>query len=183
MSKCADMQMKKMLLTLLCIAGLTFSVLAQKVTSVEKTSDHSTYVKGDDFEGVIFSEDYTKLNNWIGAKYKRFTPTIQDIELAESILRKKLKETYKKNHNKYIRSNAAGIQSTLEQYCHQYFGYIDENGKKIIHFNCFPREIEEYSKTWKTAFTMGFDGGPAFWRIEVNISDGILFGFNTNGVA
>jgi len=174
--------MKKILL-LLFLTGYITTAFAQKVISVEKASDHSTYVKGDDFEGVIFDKEYKRLSNWVDSTLKRFTPTIEDIQLAETILNRQLKDTYKKNLNKYVRSNSAAVHFNLNQYCRQYFGYYDKHGKKIIFLNCFPTGDEQYTRNWKSFLHVGLDGGMAYWRAEINLSEGTLFGFNTNGFA
>ncbi len=174
--------MKRLILVIIFL-GCFCSVDAQKVISTKRASDHSTYVKGNNFEGVIFDENYTMLlNNYIDPKYQRFTPTLADIKSVENILQKKLKETYKNDTNNYMRLSSQAIHSRLKKFCRQYFGYIDKSGKKIIHVNCFPKAYEADTKEWNSEIMMVLDGGTSCWRVEVNINDNNLFNLDFNGL-
>ena len=66
-------------------------VHAQKISFSEKRSTFYNYVKGDDFEGVVFSQDFVFpfLSNQSGDR--RFTPSNTDIEAAEKLLTTNIK--------------------------------------------------------------------------------------------
>ena len=87
----------------------------------------TTYIKTNKFEGVIFPKEYIVLMN---SSDKKFTPTISDIESAEKILQKGIKEINVNRPNQF--DNCPVIHRKLKKYKRQYFGYFDTNGDKII---------------------------------------------------
>ena len=92
----------------------------------------NTIIKTNRFEGVIFSKDYISLMN---SSDKKFTPTTSDIDSAEIILRKGIKEINVNRPNQVDKCPV--INRKMKKYKRQYFGYFDNNGDKIIFINCF----------------------------------------------
>ena len=70
---------------------VSFQIQAQKISYSEKRSSYFNYVKGNVFEGVVFSKEFTFpfLENQKGDR--RFTPTNEEIEEAECLLLQNLK--------------------------------------------------------------------------------------------
>jgi hypothetical protein len=91
-----------------------------------KEVDH---YKSHKFDVAIFPASYIDL-----IPGKRFTPTRQEIDLAESILLIDLKTL---NKDLFNQSSTPVIHKKLNKYKRQYFGYIDNNGDSILLINCF----------------------------------------------
>ena len=68
-------------------------------------------------------------NDSAEVKIKRFTPSIQDILLAEKVLNTQVKS------QKQV--DAEYIFNHLSQYRRQYLGYLTKNEEKILYVNCF----------------------------------------------
>ena len=154
----------------------------------ENTSYQNTYIKTNNFEGVIFSKDYF---TFIGGE--RFTPTMSDIDLIEKILRKEIKEINVNRPNQI--GNCPIIHKKLKKYKRQYFGYFDTNGDRIIFINCFWERGGFYEfidrvfyneppdNKWKTEEVFVLDGCSYYWSIKVNLTTKTLFDFCVNGIA
>jgi hypothetical protein len=176
--------MKKLIVLLLFIS---FHSEAQTITVTEKITEQITYVAGQRFEGVIFSADYLAL---IGSN-ERFTPSHEEIELVEMLIRRDLK---KANHSKINQGLHLGpvIHKRLNKYQRQYFGYVSPQGERIIYINCiffrynlFDRlqGFERPDDKWKKQQIEVNDGGSYHWQIQVNLNKKELFGLQVNGVA
>jgi len=166
--------MKNLMLPLLLIFILNVS--AQKVKKVEKVSDYTTYVKGNNFEGVIFSEKYINMLSKVNGK--KFTPGTNDILIVEKLLPLGLDTIKDATNHKFF------VKNHLKKYLRQYFGYIDKNGDKIIYINVFWDNSENKSeKRWLNDIIEVLDGGDYFWQIKVNLTTHQLFDFAVNGEA
>lgn len=174
-------------LTTLILLGLTAQKLTgQKIISSKETSKFSTYVKGNNFEGVIFNQDYQMPYFENPPAERRFTPTIKDIESVERILREDLK-------NINIRKNQGpSLHKKLRKYQRQYIGFISEEDDRIVFVNCNwqkynvlrrLRGFEPPGNGWKTGFQIFFDGGSYHWNIKVNLDKKELIDLNVNGVS
>src|SRR5579863_112628 len=128
--------MKNLILLFLLVFALNAS--AQKIIKVEKVSDHSTYVKGSNFEGVLFSEKYIDMLSKVNGK--KFTPGTNDILIIEKLLPIGLDTIKDVTNHKYF------VKNHLKRYLRQYFGYIDKNGDKIIYVNVFWNNSENKSE-------------------------------------
>jgi len=146
----------------------------------------NTIIKTNRFEGVIFSKDYIGLLNNSENKY---TPTTIEIDSAEIILRKGIKEINENGPNQV--DNCPVIHRKLRKYKRQYFGYIDKSGDKIIFINCFwdKKEFsdrvlykEPIDNKWKTEEKIVLDGCSYCWSIKVNLTKKTLFDFRVNGI-
>ena len=180
----------KLIIPFLFCLFLGAIVNAQIVKSTKRTSEHSTYVKGNNFEGVIFSEEYQMPYVDNPTSEFRFTPSIEEIELAEKILKEQLPNINKGlNQGKNLGPN---INKKLSKYQRQYIGFITEDGERHIYISCNRQRynlmdrIRGYSPpddSWKTEFWIVFDGGSNHWNIKVNLDKKELLDLNVNGVA
>lgn len=176
-----------------------YNSIGQRVLSATPISPLSTYVEGNNFEGVIFSETYNPFtgNYSINQEFRqyqeglshRFTPTVAQIELAEQILQKDLRYYSRRKH---IKGLGPVVHRRLPKYHRQYLGYTSAQNEDIIFINAgwdqytlldrlqnlYPRDT-----TWKYDYQIVMDGGSYYWRIEVNLTTGKLSGFGVNGVA
>jgi hypothetical protein len=189
---------KLILFTAVFFFALTVS--AQKITKIKMVTSYSTNVAGDDFEGAIFNAGYT--SPWINLKrsggvvysmyndslkndtlneFQRFTPNVDDIMLAETLLRRDLKQFVKKLPSvRFVRG--PNVSSHLEKYVRQYFGLINNKGEKIILLNCFWDEnIKKDGTDWLNEYYHVYDGGNYYWEAKVNLTTHQLFDFGVHG--
>ncbi|MFC0878936.1 hypothetical protein ACE01N_20245 [Saccharicrinis sp. FJH2] len=156
---------------------------------IEQPTDYSTVIEKGRVKGVIFKENATCFMCLIDKQ--RFTPTINDIEKAEQILKKNLKTINKQRINQV--DNCPIIHKKLKSYRRQYFGYIDSVGNKIIYasFNwdryTLLDRLRGYYKdeheNWKKEREMFLDGCSYHWEIKINLNTGELFNLSVNGIA
>jgi hypothetical protein len=162
---------------------------AQRIIKSEEVTDHSIHIVGDEFEGIVFKENYyQRPGDTTEAKIKRYTPSNEDIILTEQLLKNQTKNKTYNGDKKYIFNN-------LKKYHRQYIGYFDQNGDKSIYVNCFPNDEEwalvkakdgnkalDIPKWYNTIFWV-FDGGKPFWQMRINLKTGKIESFSINGVA
>lgn len=178
--------MKKLLPILFLV--ITFKVYSQKVIREEEVTDHSMHVIGNDFEGIIFRENYhQRSGDTAELRIKKFTPSQEDVYAAEVFLRDQIKDKINQGDKKYIFSN-------LKKYRRQYLGYLNDKGEKIVYINCFPVDLDWADKkiknekqvnitTWYDSLFYVFDGGKSFWQIHINITKKKIISMSVNGLA
>src|SRR5690606_33074171 len=96
---------------------------------VEQPTDYSSVIEKGRVTGVIFKENaacFMCLQDT-----QRLTPTVEDIEKDENILRENLKTVNQSRMNQV--GNCPIIHENLKFYRRQYFGYIDSSGNRIIY--------------------------------------------------
>ena len=155
--------MKSLILPLLLLIVSIAS--AQKIVKKEQVSDHSIYVKGNSFEGVIFSKDYIPPKYSYDDSIKRFDLTDVDIIQAEKLLKQDIK-----------RYGVGAVKDTficnnIKKYVRQYAGFTTSNNQKIIFINfVWKKEVKREEKDhkifpqipyydWKREWQFYFDGG------------------------
>jgi hypothetical protein len=147
---------------------------------IEKITYQNTYIKTRKYEGVVFSKDY---NIWgLPNSDNKFTPTIAEIDSAEMILRKGIKETNKNRQNQV--GDCPVIDRKLHKYKRQYFGTFDSTGNKVIIIHCFWDKYilkEPEDNKWKTEKKFVLDGCSYYWTIKVNLKQKTLFDLGVNG--
>ncbi|MFA7687755.1 MAG: hypothetical protein WCY25_07810 [Moheibacter sp.] len=125
-----------------------------------------------DFDLAVFPKEYK-----IYGFEKRFTPTKEEILLAEKALQTQLEEI---NKNLPNQSSSPVIHKNLKKYKRQYFGVYDENGERILFINAFWGGGSEY---WLDEIIIVHDGGSYYWQVEFNISENKLYNLMVNGYA
>lgn len=172
-----------LLLLFVLTAGNTF---AQIKTFTEKRSSMHTYIKGETFEGVIFSKDFMLPFMADITKEKRFTPSIEDIDRAEMVLSKNLKSV------NALQLNQGGIKGpviheNLKRFVRQYFGYYTETGDKIIYISCLLKDNYDNtpakSARWLDGVIFVLNGGSNYWQVQANLEKSNLFGLDVNNLA
>ena len=160
--------------TILLIAN---SVFSQVVVS-DSLCDGSIYVKTDEYEGIIFGANCPE--NVKDDKTYRWSPTEEDIALAEELMKKYIAKIVKKNPSTVIYGTSK-IHLNFDKYYRQYFGIIDRHGRKILFVNCFWKEYENRFPGWKQSLIGVCDGGSYYWRIRVNLKKKKCFDYRVNG--
>lgn len=162
------------------------SASAQKINFTEKRSSLHFYVKGESFEGVVFSKDFM-LPFLSGASGdKRFTPSVPEIEQAEKLLAKDLKGV---NALKLNQGGDKGpvIHDNLGRFVRQYFGYYTEEGDKIVYISCLLKDnyksTSEKPANWLEGAVVVLNGGSNYWQIQADLTKKRLFGLDVNNLA
>ena len=156
---------------------------------VEQPTEYSTVIEKGRITGVIFKENS---NCFLCLQAReRFTPTIDEIEKAEQILKQKLEKVNSQKINQV--DNCPIIHKNLKSYRRQYFGYVDSSGDKIIYvtFNwdryTLLNRIRGYPKdeneNWKKEKELVLDGCSYHWEIKINLNTEELFDLKVNGIA
>lgn len=176
--------MKKTLILIFCIQLFSCNSIFKVI---EKPTDYSVIIKRRQIIGANFSEKgncFMCLQN-----IKRFSPSLDEIKIAENILRKNLKKINKKKINQG--DGCLVIHNNLNKYRRQYFGYYNEKNEKIIYatFNknklTLIEKIKGFqiddSENWKKEKETVLDGCSNYWEIKINLTDKRLFELGING--
>lgn len=159
-------------------------------STFQETSEykkHSIIIKKGEIEGVIFRKEYDCIFCSLGEN--RYTPVIEDVNLAEEILAKNIKII---NNPRYNQGDGCPIiHKNLKNYRRQYFGNIDRDGNKILFINFTWARFtiidwlqgyeKDKSDNWKTEMTAVLDGCSNHWSIEVNLTKESLQNLMVNG--
>lgn len=107
---------------------------------------------------------------------KRFTPTRKEVEFAELALRNQLKELNMPLINQH---ESPIIHKKLRKFKRQYFGYLNENGHRILLINCFwkKRKLDN----WLNSKVSVLDGGSYYWKINFDLNTFKLYDLYING--
>src|SRR5262245_55529666 len=76
---------------------------------------------------------------------KRFTPTRQENDKAEAAMPSQLTKLNAKHINQGI---SPIIEKNLSKYVRQYFGYVDEQGNRILFINCLWKKEKGEGDRW-----------------------------------
>jgi hypothetical protein len=131
--------------------------------------------EGQNYQGFIFDSTYG------GHGMHGFTPSCDDVNKAEKILRLNIKTVNRQGLNQAI-NRCPVIHKKLQKYIRQYVGFINDNGQKVIWINCFWRKMPEALRASKELIMVN-DGCSYFWNIEVNIDTQTLNNLRVNGSA
>lgn len=172
-------------LLLICILFLSLQLKAQKIKFSEKKSSKHTYVRGAEFEGVVFSREFTFPFMPESSEADRFTPSTNEIEEAERLLAKDLKAV---NHLQRGQGGSLGpvIHQNLNNFIRQYYGYLSAEGEKIIFISCllknnYTSNAKEIPN-WQKGAVIVLNGGSNYWQVRANLKTKSLFGLAINGV-
>jgi hypothetical protein len=162
-----------------------FSAFGQKISFSQKRSNTHTYVKGDSFEGVVFSKDFVFPFMQEQAAEKRFTPSQEDIEDAEKLLAKKIQSV---NSLQVNQGGVCGpiIHENLKRFVRQYYGYINEKGDKVVYISCLLKsnyaDSAKQTPNWLKGVVVVLNGGSNYWQVQANLNKSSLFGLAVNGI-
>jgi hypothetical protein len=174
------------------IIFLTLLLSCSTTVKTFQTSDADKIgVKSNKFEGTIFKSTYPKDKLFIlpSDSLTKFTPTGEDIKLAETILNEQIQKVNNPRINQFGKSQY--IDKNLNKYFRQYVGFINEQGDSVIHINFHWNRFTIFDRIkgywddrleYTSDFSQPLDGGSRYWNINVNLSEGHLYGLSVNGV-
>lgn len=142
--------------------------------SAQDSIPSSIYIKGEKYEGFIFSKESFVLKT-IENQKERYTPSVEDIKVCEEILKGSLGHYMEKND---IHHEGTPIYRILPHYKRQYVGFLNEKGEIIIWINFLRYADFDLSKE----VAVVLDGGSSFWSIYVNLKTKELSGMQVNGL-
>lgn len=128
------------------------------------------------FNGYIYDTNFYLLKS-IKDQSKRINLTKAEVELAEELLKSKLKEININQPNQA--GKCPNICKRLNKYTRQYFGFETKNGEKIIWINLFWNK--DLVSEVNTGVISVNDGCSYYWNIEVNITNRTLTNLDVNG--
>ena len=134
----------------------------------------SVYVKGKGYSGYIFNKEHLVMVS-IENQQGRFTPTLEEVEVAEKLLKARLPELNKDKISQY--GTCPNIEKKLKKYKRQYFGLMNQSGEKVIWINMLMNHINEASEE----IIIVCDGCSYYWNVKVNITTGEVFDLDING--
>lgn len=130
--------------------------------------------KTNDFNVAIFPKEHSEF-----LPKNRFTPTKDDVLLAEKALKMNLKFINKDLINQ---SSSPIVHKNLHKYKRQYFGCYDNEGRKYLLINAFwSKEIE--GNGWLNGMIIVLDGGSYYWQIKYYPESDELKDLFVNGYA
>ncbi len=138
-------------------------------------SQESTLVKGKGYTGYAFNREHFVFMS-IDNQKERYTPTKEDIALAEKIIRDGI-DNYLKREKIHTRSIK---QNKLSKYKRQYVGFITKNGDVVIYI-AFLKNINNVDMLSKDIITV-LDGGETYWSVFINLTKTTLYGVHINGI-
>ncbi|GET23128.1 hypothetical protein [Prolixibacter denitrificans] len=168
----------KILLSILLIGVIH---LAQAQESADSSSTHQFRA----------SKKYTVISDlsipsWLKDSVVSFwSPTVEDYQLAESILMKAIRENASECGNMLS-------QETASNYYRQYVFYRDVRGDSMVYINAFC-EIHQVPidsagtfiwrpQDWQHQLIRVNDGGDCYWSILINLTRKDYEQFNVNGM-
>jgi hypothetical protein len=140
-------------------------------------TNNITYIKEKEFDGYIFGKDHFVLISVENQK-ERYTPTKEDIIKAEKLIKRDLRKANKSLMNQG--ESCPIIHENLKCYTRQYFGFVNQQGEKIIWINFVWKTKSIEAILSKDLFNV-LDGCSHYWNINVNLGKGKLFNLNING--
>lgn len=147
-----------------------------KSSFVEIKSNENAYlIRNKHSIGEVFKENF--IFDVIEKSNQRFTPSIDEVNQAEILL----KAEFKKSNGK----NKRFILKNWKDYKRQYFGYLNSNDEKILFVSFFLNEEVENQNDqfWRERYEFYLDGGPANWVAKMNMSSRKVEVITINGVA
>jgi len=154
-----------------------------------KVDELRTGVKYKGTKGTIFNEKYPFLLFLMFEvdSTTRWTPTSNDIYIAQKILR----EGFKKMEYGVPKDYGPKVPNHVRGYFFQYVGYRNKSGQRIIQINASWRRrslvsrllgIDKDRTTYNSDYTIVMDGGSYYWSAEINLDESKLLMFATHGV-
>jgi len=141
-----------------------------------KENENAYLMRNNNSIGEVFKENFE--TNEIDKSLKRYTPTIEEINQAENILKLDFKKSNKSKDGKFISRN-------LKDYKRQYLGYINSDGDKMLHvsFDLDKKNKKHDDRFWKEEYKMILDGGTSYWIAIINLKTNKVEKIAINGVA
>ena len=117
----------------------------------------------------IFSQSDTVYLDGRYDRMVRFTPSVDEVNIADSLAEIRVKE-YMKD---YV---WPASRSDYKSYYRQYVGYVNEQNNKIIFINSFCRPVEP----WTKQLVLALGGGYCWINMKIDLDTKGTFDFYVN---
>jgi len=161
-------------------------------TELFQVDDSKIGVNYKNSRGTIFNKNYPFFNFLFSGvdSTSQWTPSKEDIELAENILRSEIKNINKSKINQI--GSCPVIHRNLYSYFRQFVGIINDEGQRIIHINFYWDKYSLLDRIkgnadsrldYNSDYAIVMDGCSYFWQVNVNLEEKKLTDFSVNGYA
>jgi len=132
----------------------------------------------------VFKWHYNNSALWISidSTLEKFTPTIDEIELAKEMSKNHIDSLEQNRDSKIVKQYGKLLKFNNADYYRQYVGFIDNKGNKIIFINAVCKGYGQKSDLTKN-WIFVLDGGSCFYQIKVDLTNKKCFDFSVNGEA
>lgn len=157
------LQTKKILLSIILL-NLSFIFNAVLFGQVDKNKKEKTIAKHiftSSYNVAIFPDSHP-----FPVQGERFTPSENDVFFAERALSRDMRFL---NKERLHQTDDFLIHARLRVFNRQYFGYINEDGEKVLIINAFWNKIEQESENAWLNKTIKGSQAPYFWKVKYNI--------------
>jgi len=140
-------------------------------------------VKGKSYEGYIFPKEHSIWG--FPPEIERYTPSPEDIAIAEKMLRDNINTDYVRSNQEAYRKPPIN-RRTLNKYMRQYVGYLTGNNEIVIQINLLHKKYfneNEEKERLSDDIIFVCDGGYYFWSIRINITTKELSDMRVNGIS
>jgi hypothetical protein len=148
----------------------SFLILSSSFAFAQRDSTMAFHYKTDKYDCAIFSKKYT--DAFTGGKH--FSPNRDDVDKAEFTLAQKL--LLQTDTTRQI----GFIYRNLKRYQRQYFGYIADNGHKVLYISLLWAEDKASMKDWLTTVVEVDGGGAYYWKIKYDMDTNTLYDMKIN---
>ncbi|MGZ3946216.1 MAG: hypothetical protein ACXVJB_14825 [Mucilaginibacter sp.] len=151
------------LFILLFICAISLDGCAQLIRIIVTGADTTYFIKSKHYQGIIFTASITDhiYPDVIGT-VKRYTPDKQGINESEGAISTIWNEVNLYGKSPYAGNLLYNVTPYFSNYKRQYYGYINEQGQKVVHINLLgftdKQEFEKYCAKWESRYINGRDG-------------------------
>ncbi|HQD59176.1 MAG TPA: hypothetical protein PLS14_06115, partial [Bacteroidales bacterium] len=142
--------MKYITCCIVLLLNVNFNLFSQNRECDSTCTNDAIYIKTNEYEGVILGPKCLKrllIKDGDTIDAPRWTPTMQDIENAEKLIRKYV--TKKSKHHLVNQSDGCPIiYQNFDKYVRQYYGIFNKKGQKILEVNFLWRD-SKFIEEWK----------------------------------
>lgn len=182
-----------MKMSLLQVLIVTLLIGCKSSLVILQTSDpQKVGIKSAKYRGTAFDSSYSNEKLFLPATFtlNKFTPSKQEIVLAEQILKEQIEKANQRRMNQFGRKQY--IHRNLNKYFRQYAGFINENGDRVIHINFYWDRHTLFDRIkgywddrleYTSDYAVVMDGGSRYWNVNVNLTTKTLYNLSVNGVA
>ncbi|SEL94294.1 hypothetical protein SAMN05421740_11478 [Parapedobacter koreensis] len=177
---------------MICMLLIFYGIACKNKAHLFDVDEYRIGVKHRSIRGTIFKQSYPFNRffvNDVDSTF-RWTPTAEDIELAEKILCQQIAELNADRVNQV--DNCPTIHKHLSKYFRQYVGITNDNGQRVIHVNFYWSRYSLWDK-WRGInddrlrfwddYEVVFDGCSYYWQVNINLDNMILSDLSINGIS
>lgn len=184
--------MNKLFSTILILIVIISNRACGQEKIVNTNNPEIVGVQFPNFQGSIFGENYflDPLYSKNGNYTRRFTPSMEDIKGAETIIAKNIDSAIQSNS--YLLNTIPQINKHVNDYFRQYSGYLNDKEEKLIYLNCHwdiytieesKKQIPDRRLKYSSEYQTVMDGGSYYWQAIINLDTKQIVEFSVNGDA